>query len=161
MKALVVYDSKFGNTERIARAIAETLGAGEPVRVLTASSATEQDLVGIDLLAVGGPTQAHGASPALRAFLDHLPPEAVQDVPAVTFDTRLTWPRILAGSAAVASAKRLRKKGARLVVPPESFLVTGGEGPLVEGELERAHSWANQVRATIGVAQREPVGAGL
>lgn len=161
MKAMVIYDSKFGNTERIARTIAESLAGGEIVPVVAASDASESDLVGIDVLAVGGPTQGHGLSPALRDFLDHLPAEAVRDLSAVTFDTRLTWPRFLAGSAAAAGAKQLRKKGARLLVPPESFLVTGTEGPLVDGELERARIWAHEVCAVAGRSEREPVHTGL
>jgi flavodoxin len=156
MKAVVVYDSMFGNTERIARAIAETVGAGESVPVVAVGVASEHDFAGMGLLAIGGPTQGHGLSPALRAFLDRLPAEAVQDVPTVTFDTRLTWPRFLSGSAAIASAKRLEQKGARLLMPPESFLVKGKEGPLVEGELERARAWGSQVRAAAGLPEREP-----
>jgi flavodoxin len=159
MKALVVYDSKFGNTERLARAIAEELGAGEPAVLVAAGAASERDLAGIDLLVVGGPTQGHGLSPALRAFLERIPQEAVRDVPTVTFDTRLSWPRLLSGSAAAGSARRLEKKGARLLVPPESFLVTKGEGPLAEGELARASSWANEVRAKAGAPEQGPAGA--
>jgi menaquinone-dependent protoporphyrinogen IX oxidase len=155
MKAVVVYDSKFGNTERLARAIAETLGAGEPATVVAAGAASERDLVGTDLLAVGGPTQGHGLSPALKAFLERIPPEAVRGVPTVTFDTRLPWPQFLSGSAAAASARRLVKTGARLVVPPESFLVTATEGPLAEGELARACTWATAVRATAGLSEQE------
>ncbi len=156
MKAVVVYDSKFGNTERIARAIAEQLGAGEPAAVVAASAASERDLAGIALLAVGGPTQGHGLSPDLRAFLMRIPQEAVRDVPTVTFDTRLPWARFLSGSAAAASAKRLAKKGARLLMPPESFLVAKSEGPLAEGELARASAWANDVRAKAGLPEQEP-----
>jgi flavodoxin len=159
MKAVVVYDSKFGNTERLARAIAEKLGAEEPAPAVEASAASERDLAGIDLLVVGGPTQGHGLSPALKAFLDGLQPEAVRDMPAVTFDTRLSWPMLLSGSAAAASAKRLAKKGARLLVPPESFLVTASEGPLAEGELDRAAAWATAVRAAAGAPAQEPTAA--
>jgi flavodoxin len=159
MKAVVVYDSQFGNTERLARAIAEQLSVEEPAVVLAASATSERDLAGMELLAVGGPTQGHGLSPALKTFLEHLPPDAVRDVPTVTFDTRLPWPRVLSGSAAAASAKQLVKKGARLVVPPESFLVTGTEGPLGEGELARARTWATTVRATAGLSEQEPAGA--
>ncbi len=155
MKAVVVYDSKFGNTEHIARAIAEELGAGQPAMVVAAGDASAHDLEGVDLLAIGGPTQGHGLSPALKAFLDGLPREAVRAIPTVTFDTRLTWPRFLSGSAAAACAKRLEKKGARLVVPPESFLVTASEGPLAEGELARAHTWAHEVRAKAGLPAQE------
>lgn len=146
MKAIVVYDSKFGNTERVARVIAETLGDGNPVPVVRVDAASKPDLAGIDLLAVGGPTQAHGASPALRTFLDGLSPETVHGVPLVTFDTRLTWPAFIAGSAARVAAKRLTQKGAKLIMSPESFRVEGTEGPLVEGEVERAKSWATEAR---------------
>lgn len=146
MNVLVVYDSKFGHTERLARAIAEMLGDGEPAAVV-ASAASAPDLTGLDLLAVGGPTQWLGLSPALKSFLDDLPAAALRDVPAVTFDTRLRGPRVLRGSAAAASAKRLVQKGARLVAPPESFLVTGMDGPLAAGELARAQTWATAVRA--------------
>jgi flavodoxin len=161
MKAVVIYDSKFGNTEHIARAIAEKLGAGDPVAVVAASAASKYDLSEIDLLVVGGPTQGHGLSPALRDFLDRLPSETVRDVPSATFDTRLTWPRFLAGSAAGVAAKRLAQKGARLLVPAESFLVQGSEGPLVRGELERARAWADQVRTKAGLPEREPAVAAV
>ena len=156
MKALVVYDSKFGNTERLARAVAEKLGAGEPATLVAAGAASERDFVGIELLAVGGPTQGHGLSPALRSFLERIPPEAVRGVPTVTFDTRLSWPRFLSGSAAGRSAKRLAKKGARLLVSPESFLVTASEGPLAEDELARASAWATDVRAKAGRSMQGP-----
>ena len=59
----------------------------------------------------------------------------------------------------IRAAKRLVKKGARLLVPPESFLVTGMEGPLAEGELARAHTWATTVRAAVGLPEQEPAGA--
>lgn len=156
MKAVVVYDSKFGNTEHIARAIAANLDAEEPAAVVAANAASERDLAGIGLLAVGGPTQIHGLSPALRTFLDQLPPEAVRDVPTVIFDTRARGVRLVTGSAAVAGAKRLVKKGARLLVPPESFLVTATKGPLAEGELARASAWASEVRAKATSASRSP-----
>jgi flavodoxin I len=159
MKALVVYDSKFGNTERIARVIAEALATGEPVPVMQTNETSERDLVGIDLLVVGGPTQAHGLSSALRTFLDHLSPKAVRDVATATFDTRLHWPQILNGSAAVASARRLETMGAVIMVPPESFLISGRKGLLIKGELERAKAWADKVRAAAGAADREPVAA--
>lgn len=77
------------------------------------------------------------SGPKLRDFLDRIPAAALDGLPAVTFDTRLNWPRFVAGSAAVAAAKRLSRKGARLMLDPESFLVMGREGPLADGELER------------------------
>jgi flavodoxin len=156
MKVLVIYDSKFGNTQRIAGVIAEVLGVVTPFPV---EEVSESDLDSLDLLAVGGPTQGHGMSPALKVLLARLPAHTLWGASAVTFDTRLTWPKILAGSAAAAAARQLTKKGARMLLPPESFLVKGTEGPLVDGELERAHAWANEVRVKASLPERELVGA--
>ena len=147
MKALVVYDSKFGNTEQLARAIADQLGSEEAAPVVAAVDASGRDLAEIDLLIVGGPTQAHGVSTPLRDFIGRIPTEAVRDLPIATFDTRLHWPRALSGSAAVGSAGRLTKKGARMLLPAESFIVNASEGPLADGEIDRATAWAKSVRA--------------
>lgn len=156
MKALVVYDSKFGNTKVVAQQIAEGLGGGDPV---LCRDARDSDLAGVDLLVVGGPTQGHGLSPDLRTYLDHLAAETVTDMQFATFDTRPTWPRLLAGSAAAQAAKRLTKKGAHMLVGPESFLVKEGKGPLLDGELSRAKEWAMQVGAAAGPVEPEMAGA--
>jgi flavodoxin len=144
MNALVVYDSMFGNTEQIARAIGAAIEEGGPVDV---RSITEVSSLppGLDLLVVGGPTQAHGVDQALKAFLDALPPEAVRGVAVAAFDTRFRWPVLVSGSAARGIAKRLDQKGARLVAEPESFFVEHKGGPLAEGELGRAASWARHL----------------
>jgi flavodoxin I len=111
--------------------------------------AVEAIPAGLELLVVGGPTQGHGVDPAEKAFLDQLPAESVRGVPVVAFDTRLRWPELLSGSAAKGIAKRLQPKGARLLLEPESFFVEGKDGPLGEGELERAAAWARQVVASL------------
>jgi flavodoxin len=152
MKALVVYDSKFGNTKVVAREIAQSLGGAD---ALFCSDVSERELEGVDLLVVGGPTQGHGLSPDLRAFLDRLAVERVKVMQFATFDTRLTWPRFLAGSAAAQAAKFLTKKGAHMLVGPESFLVKVSKGPLLDGELSRAKEWAMQVRAASGLVEPE------
>lgn len=125
MQSTVVYESRYGNTERIARAIAAGLEAAGPVRLVEAAEETAFDVGGVDLLVVGGPTEGHGPSVTLRARLSQLPPDTLKAVAAATFDTRLTWPAFLAGSAAEVLAQTLRQRGARLVAEPESFLVKG------------------------------------
>src|SRR4051794_3047027 len=128
MKALVVYDSKFGNTARLARVVATELGKGAQVEMVSAETA-ELNLTGVDLLVVGGPTQVHGVSPTLRALLDSLPPHALQDIAAAAFDTRLHGIKLLTGSAAEGIAHRLTQHGAWLLLPPETFQVMASEGP--------------------------------
>jgi flavodoxin len=148
MHAMVVYDSMFGNTERIAQAIGAAIGDGAPVEVRPIAEAGGLP-PGLDLLVVGGPTQGHGVDPALKAFLDGLPSEAVRGVAAAAFDTRLRWPVLLSGSAARGIAKRLGQKGAHLLAEPESFFVEHKDGPLAEGELGRAASWARSLAAAV------------
>lgn len=150
MRAVVIYDTKFGNTARIAEAIARGAGPSDQVRVLDTAAAAGPFTEQPDLLIIGGPTQRRGSSPALRSFLDALPP-TVRDVQVATFDTRYRGATWLMGSAAREVARRLGAAGARMVAPPESFFITRGgplEGQGLEaGELERAESWGRVVGA--------------
>lgn len=167
MNAIVVHESVYGNTRAVAEAIAEGLG-GAPVLRPDELSA---DTVAVDLLVVGGPTHAHGMAtarsrrdaaraarlsdeagaggPALRDWLAGLP--GADHAQAAAFDTRLNKPGWLTGSASHGIAKRLRRHG-YTVLDSASFLVTAGEGPLVEGELERARRWGEGLAAAIPVS---------
>lgn len=141
MKTLVVYDSLYGHTEKIAQTVGEAL-PGE-VEVVKAGNANPSELGTYDLLVVGAPT--HGANPSedMQAFLDQIQPGALAGVNVAGFDTRMTNRLIrLFGVAAPKIAKALQSKGGTLVGPPGDFWVTGGKGPLREGELERAAAWA-------------------
>lgn len=144
MNALVVYSTKFGNTEQIARAIAAGLGMAGSAEVRAATEMGRLP-IGIDLVVIGGPTQAHGMDPAIKTFLDGLGDDELQGVEAAAFDTRYRIPAILSGSAARRIAKVLARKGARLIAEPESFFVQHSEGPLADGEIERAGRWAGQL----------------
>jgi flavodoxin len=141
MNALVIYDSKFGNTQQVAEAIGGTLAERFNVSVQPVTDQPEVTDI-ISLLVIGGPTHAHGISQPMRQFLDNLPKNAVQDVAIATFDTRFHKPKLLVGAASDGIAKRLRRQGARIVSEPESFWVDSGEGPLSPGEAERARAWA-------------------
>jgi flavodoxin len=154
MNALVIYDSKFGNTRKIAEAIGQTLQERCAVQVLPSPEATPIP-TDIDLLVIGGPTQAHGASPGVKALLATINPRSLPNVPAATFDTRFDKPRWITGSDAAVIAKRLRRAGCTMVLPPESFFVEHAEGPLAPGELERAHTWAQDLLAAVPVAGQQ------
>lgn len=141
MNALVVYDSQFGNTEKIAKKIAGALEkSAKAVRV---SEANPSMLKGISLLVVGCPTQRWRATPAIRSFLESLPD--LSGVSAAAFDTRFKRTWLFTGSAARGIAKALKNKGAKLALEPESFFVSGIEGPLLDGEAERAGMWARNL----------------
>jgi len=142
MKALVVYDSQFGNTEAIARAIAAAAprGAARAVKVGEANAA---DLKGIDVLAVGSPTLGGRPTPAVKAFLDGLPAGSLAKIRVAAFDTRMSiFIAKLFGWAADRIAAELAAKGGLPAAKSEGFLVKGREGPLADGERERAAAWA-------------------
>src|SRR5579864_8507086 len=149
MRTLVVYDSLFGNTAQVARAVATVLEARGPVRLVDVQADAALDTVGVDLLVVGGPTQRHGISPAMRTWLDSVPRHAFDGAQAASFDTRYRQSAWLTGSAAVGIARAIRKAGAHLAVPTESFFMQKDVPPpgekrrhalehLEAGELERA-----------------------
>jgi flavodoxin len=144
MKALVIYDSQYGNTEQVARAIAASLEEQIQVQIISARTASRFDVKDANLIAMGCPTQGHGLSPAMRALLERLPVNSLPGVPALAFDTRLHLPGWLSGVAAGQIARHLQRIGCRIILPHESFFVSGSEGPLVEGELERAAAWARR-----------------
>jgi flavodoxin len=158
MNALVLYDSQFGNTERIAEAITLVLQEVLTTRLGTTTEIGDcaEALHDVDLLVVGGPTQAHGVSPNLKPSLECLGERSLHGVRAAVFDTRLHGPRFVTGSAAVRLARMLRRRGAWIVVPPASFIVGGREGPLDAGEVDRARAWAREVLRAVGIRVAVP-----
>jgi flavodoxin len=158
MEVCVIVDSLFGNTERLAEAVAQGM-ALMSVRVLGAGEAIgPATLAGVDVLVVAGPTTSRGMSPRLRTALDGLD-GSVRGMNVALFDTRYRGPEFLMGSAARRAEKQLVAAGAVIVVPRESFLVrrtppaAGGRGApadveLEPGELERAREWGRKLAAT-------------
>ncbi|QSB17036.1 flavodoxin family protein [Natronosporangium hydrolyticum] len=176
MRALLVYESMFGNTQQVAEAVGAGLAEQLDVTVYEVGQAPTTVGGGIDLLVVGGPTHAFGLSrpatrksaadqvaeepervlvstgPGIREWLETV---AVEGAPAAAaFDTRVRV-RFLPGSAARAAQRRLRRLGCRLLVPAESFWAAGAPGPLRPGELERARQWGARLAAVL--TPRRPV----
>jgi flavodoxin I len=154
MKTLVVYDSYFGNTEKIARAIGDALQA-DSVHVVRVSELEPGQLHGVHKLIVGSPTRAFRPSDAIKAFLKNLSKQELRDVRVAAFDTRVDIAKVnsavlsffvnIFGYAAQPIAKSLQKKGGKLAAAPEGFFVKDKEGPLEDGELERAANWAKSL----------------
>ena len=155
MKGMVIYDSVFGNTEVIARAIGSALGLvgeGEVVRV---GEAKVEQLSGMELLVVGSPTRQFRPTPAITEFLKNLALGRLNGVKVAAFDTRIAKSDIkspilafmvnLGGYAAKPIAEAMKKKGGDLVLAPEGFFVEDQQGPLKKGEVERAADWARQI----------------
>jgi len=144
MKTAVIYESVYGNTRTIAEAIAGAL-PGE-VKLMSVSAANVSGLAAGDLLVVGAPTYGGKPTAATQALLDRLSSGALAGVRVAGFDTRLTakWVRIF-GYAGPKIEAALKEKGGTPVGSPGGFFVKGKEGPLVEGEVERAAAWASEI----------------
>src|SRR6202521_2972509 len=124
MESLVVYDSKFGNTRKLAEAIADGLRGAGSVRLMGLDKALPTDLGIVDLLVVGGPTQMRGMSARIRQFVDLIQTRSATGMVAATFDTRFRLPATLSGSAARQVARKLRRAGIRGLILPQRFFVT-------------------------------------
>lgn len=142
MRILVVYDSIYGNTETIARAIGNALPGD--VEVVKVSQVSARDIQATGLLIMGAPTHGSLPSQAAQALLAEIGPPAREDARAATFDTRLTWGFLRCyGYAADKIAEALQAKGWTIVGQEGGFFVRGlKKGPLKRGEVERAAAWA-------------------
>jgi hypothetical protein len=182
MRALVVYESMYGNTHAVATDIAAGLRATHEVTLVPVTRVTREMVTTSDLIVAGGPTHMHGMStvasrraaaeaarkegssltldpdadgPGLRGWLEQL---RVAGVPAASFDTRLTGLPAFTGRASRGIARSLIRKGCRLLLPPESFLVSK-KNTLVPGEAARACSWGALIGETAQAefaARRQP-----
>ena len=143
MNTLVIYDSQFGNTKRIAQAIADTLRAFGQAQAVRVDPARQVSLQAVDLLIVGSPTQGFRPTLAMQSFLGNVSSSSLGGLAVACFDTRFRG-SLWKSSAAPRMARQLRTLGVEPIVPPESFFVKAmkKEGPLLAGEVVRAASWA-------------------
>ena len=168
-KVIVVFESMFGNTQRIAEAIASGLRESCEVVFGTVDEIAPEQARDASLIVAGGPTQNYGMAgtgarqklakarfnrphaellpgrESLRGWLERLPPGSA---PAAAFDTRYHHSRLLTGSAAVKIARAFADKG-YAAVEAESFFVRAMGGPLIDGECERASAWARELAARV------------
>lgn len=172
-RAVVVYESMFGNTRMVAEAIGRGLASRTEVAVVPVREATADVLEGVDLVVAGGPTHLHGMSRArsrrmagamarkpgsplvlepgaeglgLREWIPALDPLTVA---AAAFDTRAQGVPLFTGRASKGISKSLRRRGLRMVAKPESFVVAGKDTHLVEGEVARATEWGRRIAARV------------
>ena len=174
MRALVVYESMYGNTRTVASSIADGLRATHEVTLLPVVRATEELVDRADLLVAGGPTHMHGMTsagsrriaaetarkegsgltmdpdadgPGVRGWLSGL---SARQALAAAYDTRLTGSPTFTGRASRGISRGLKRHGYRMVAKTESFLISK-QNTLLDGEVARARSWG----AALGAAARD------
>jgi hypothetical protein len=169
MRAMVVYESMFGNTREVAEAVARGLGTVLTVDLVEVGQAPDLTDLEVDLLVVGAPTHALGLSRpgtrhdaaqrtgrvlvstrrGVREWLEAAGPVGLR---VAAFDTHVKQPTV-PGHAGRAAARRLRRLGCTQVAAPESYYVDGLEGPLLDGETARAAAWGAELgRALVPAA---------
>jgi flavodoxin len=136
MKIIVIYDTKFGNTKKVAKGIGKILSAD----VYRVTDVDISKLKEYEVFAVGSPTHAWNMSSGMKTFFKKLKGESFKGKKAATFDTK--FKSRFAGSAAKKIQSKLKKLDFEIVMDPVSFIVTGNEGPLAEGEMEKTKTFA-------------------
>ncbi|MFP4365421.1 MAG: flavodoxin family protein [Spirochaetia bacterium] len=155
MKALIIYDSYFGNTETIAKALQKELSNNGDAKAVKVQEAEKSMLEGIDLLLVGSPTRAFSPTKDISSFVKRLGSKQLENIRAGAFDTRVSTEEIdskllgimvrVFGYAAKPIAKLLAKKGAEKPVQTKWFYVDDKEGPLKTGSIQLAINWAREL----------------
>jgi hypothetical protein len=167
MKALVVYESMFGNTEKIARAVADGVGEAMDVQLAEVADAPTEPSPDVALIVAGGPTHAFSMSRentradaiskgahegerefGLREWMAALP-SGEHTEKLATFDTKIKSMRHLPGSAAKSAAKAAHRHGYGSLSKAENFYVDDVDGPLLDGEIDRARAWGRQLAASM------------
>lgn len=147
---MLIYDSGHGSTKKVAETIAKVLDI--PAKKLNDTDTF--DVEGLDLLIVGSPTYGGRPTPRVKEFLECLEYDELDDTQVASFDTRfdkhkhgiMLWLLMSAiHFAAPRIAKELTASGGHLILSPEGFIVDNSEGPLHDGELERAKEWAQEI----------------
>ncbi len=155
MRLVVAYDSTYGNTRRVAEAIAESWPSERPDPPVPLRDLDARRLDRETLLVVGAPTHGHGVDEDTWRAFERIPHERFRERLVAAFDTRFDMGRWITGSAARSLEKALVARGAIPIAPAESFFVAGREGPLEAGELERAREWGRRLH-TLAVEHAVP-----
>ncbi len=142
MKVLIIYDSVYGNTEQVARAMADAFPEQSEVRLSRPSEINMDQIKEAEWVIFGSPTQGGKATRTMQELVNQIPESILKDIDVSAFDTRITAKLAgIFGYAAGKMANTLKNRGGKLVGTSEGFFVKGTKGPLKEGELERAATW--------------------
>ncbi len=159
MKTLVVYFSKFGNTQKVAEAIADTLVQAGDARAISIDELTASGLKEVDLFVMGSPTYYLNVPDAVQEFFKKVPYRSLVGKSVAAFDlSTKMWKPMMLLRASHRLVFKLRILGGKTIVPAETFLVENnspqdaavGQFNLQDGEIERAKAWAGLMLKQLG-----------
>ena len=142
MKVLVIYDTNYGNTKKIAKAIASKLGKN--TKTVSVTDLKKKDLKSVDVLVAGCPVIAWSPTDKMSQFLASLKDNELKGIKAASFDTRMKL--FFYTDAAKKISKELIRAGAVIIATPQDFYVIKAKGPLRDGEMEKAAVWAANIK---------------
>lgn len=142
MKALVIYDTNYGNTKKVAKIIAGKLW--KETQFVSVADLKKKVLEGIEVIVVGSPVIGWNPSEKMSKFLAGLKENELQGIKAASFDTRMKL--FFFTDAAKKISKELSRAGATIIAASQGFYVKKAEGPLRDGEKERAIVWATDIK---------------
>ncbi len=152
MKALIIYDTQYGNTEKIAKAI----GAGfeGDIKVMKVGDVKPDDIAWSRIVIIGSPTQGGRQTAAIKNFVENLPSDTFTGKRLAAFDTRMKsfWVKMF-GWASDKIEASLKGKGGNITAQPQGFFVKSAKGPILEGEEARATTWAKAIAAGVPTSQ--------
>jgi flavodoxin len=143
MRAIIIYDSYFGNTEKIARVLGEELEA----KVARVNDIKKSDLADVEIMIIGSPIRGWKPSDRMEKFLGEFGDHDLLGKKVAAYDTRVKL--FIHGDAASKISRVAERAGANIIVEPEAFFVKGSEGPLFDGEIERAREWGKKIKEKI------------
>lgn len=156
MKNLIIYDSLYGNTQKIAQTIAENIG--KDTKLINVKNVKKEDLKNIKTLILGSPTHAGRPTKNIIDFINTIGHNELMDINITAFDTAISkegkgfFIKTIInffGYAAEKIAKLLQSKNGKLIVPSHGFFVLDKEGPLEKNQLAIAKKWALQIKNKI------------
>lgn len=148
MKTIVIYDSIYGNTEKVAKEIGKKIKGSKVSRITEIKKINDYELV-----IVGSPTHAGRPTPEMKKFLDSIPKDGLKGIKVAAFDTRADLKKAsfflkifakILGYASPRIMKIMVQKGGIEFCKPEGFFVEDKTGPLSVGEIERSSRWVNE-----------------
>lgn len=147
MNSLIIYFSRFGNTKAVAEAVARQLASHGPARLVEASRLSPADFEQVDLVIMGTPTYKMNLPEEVRAIFKNLPRKILKGSAVAAFDTSYAMSGFLARfTASKRTIQKLRRLGGKQIIPPKTFTIARAhEGPLLDGEIDRAKKWADDI----------------
>jgi flavodoxin len=142
MKAIVIYDTNYGNTKKIAKIVAGKLW--KDTKLISVADLKKKDLKGVEVLIAGSPVIGWNPSEKMNTFLSGLKENELQGMKGASFDTRMKL--FFFTDAAKKISKELSRAGVTIVARSQDFYVKKAEGPLRDGEKERAIIWAAEIK---------------